>query len=134
MRFMIVAGLLVLSSAAHAQTLTTVLKPDEPFRISFGHPRAFQEAFRWWCNGAILKNIPSTELVQSAERHTDGGWTFEVGVPGLKEGKHTCQISAYNSAGESKSEPITITVGPSIPPEIPPAPVRLRIVVVVEVK
>jgi hypothetical protein len=111
-----------------AQTLTVTLKPATPFQITWDQPAAlntFAPKYRWWCDGAIVKNFAASEVTAGPD-NADGTTPQTATVPGLSAGTHSCLVSAFNDLGEAKSDAVPLTVGTA-----PATPLRLRIVVTV---
>jgi hypothetical protein len=107
-----------------AQTLTVAIAPNTAFTIAFDGNDT--DSFRLWCEGNIVKNYTSAELTlgKSATKNADGTYTFTVSAPGLASGMHSCLVSAFNTLGETKSDPIQIPVG-----NLPMKPINLKVVV-----
>lgn len=104
--------------------LTAIVPPDTPFEITWEQPvETPMPAYRFWCNGVILKNFTNAEIA-SAPSESAGMVTITTNAPGLKAGTYTCLVSAFNSVGETKSESVPILVG-----TMPGTPIKLRIVV-----
>lgn len=114
-----------------AQTLTATILPATPFQIEWRHTGEWTPVFRFWCDGAIVKNFRETEPMRSATRGADGLYTYTATVPGLPVGAHPCFVSAYNGAaetlGEAKGEPVMFMV--AVPQQIPPVPLKLKLIV-----
>ena len=109
------------------QTLTVTIPPNTPFEVTWKHDGLGMPMFRWWCNGAIVKNFSEGEtmpvpLVTDATGH----YTFTATVPGLPVGTHACFISAYNGVGEVKADPVPIVVAV---PKLPSMPFEIRVVI-----
>lgn len=110
------------------QTLTVTLKPLTPFQITWDQPPepdpTAKVSFRWWCEGGIVKNFTTAEVVATTPANPDGTTTYTATVPGLSGGSKSCLVSAYNDIGETKSTAIPLTVG-----VVPATPLKLRVVV-----
>lgn len=116
---------LLLTSLLSLQVLTVSIPPNTAFQLSFDHDNLNMASYRLWCDDAIIKNYPISEILAGkGPINPDGTYTFTVSAPGLITGKHSCIISAYNDIGESKSTPISFPVG-----VVPSVPFNLRIVV-----
>lgn len=131
MRLLILINLLIvsLSSIVVAQSLSVSIPPNTPFSISFDHNLADSVSFRLWCDDSIVKNYTNSEILSGKNPviNTDGTYTITVSAPGLGNGNHNCQMTAFNSIGESaKSETLLVPVG-----SIPAVPIRLKFVVII---
>jgi hypothetical protein len=95
------------------QTLTVAIPPNTPFTISFIHNLLDSAQFRFICDGGIVKNYTTSEILtgKSTTANADGTFTITVTAPGLASGTHSCSVSAFNTIGEIKSDPITIPIG-----------------------
>lgn len=126
----VLVSIVVLNNISLAsQTLTVSISPNTPFSISFDHNLADNSNFRLWCDDSIVKNYTNAEILAGKNPliNTDGTYTITVSAPGLSSGNHNCQISAFNSIGESsKSETLLVPIG-----SIPAVPIRLKFVVVI---
>lgn len=105
-------------NAMKRQTLTIAIPPNTAFQIAFDDDDS-DVNYRWWCDGAIIKNFSSAEITAGKS-----GTTFTLSVPGMIAGKHSCLISAFNSLGETKSDPIDVPIG-----NLPVKPNSLKIIV-----
>lgn len=126
--------ILLLALAQTAPALTVVLPPDTPFRISFeGQPDA-DARFRWWCDGAIVKNFAPADLAKGAVT-ADGLVAYEGEVPGVARGAHSCLVSAWTSASEAMGAPEAKSVAvPIVAGTLPVTPINLRVLVTVTIK
>lgn len=114
---MFIVGTLLLP----AQTLTVAIPPNTAFVISFEDSDMIV-GFRWWCNGAIVKNFSDAEV--TAGRVVGNPTVITVSVPGLPAGKHSCLVSAFNVIAEVKSDPVEIPVG-----NLPMKPANIKVIV-----
>jgi hypothetical protein len=112
-RILLVVILLLSPLSLSSQTLTVAIPPNTPFTISFTHNLLDSAQFRFICDGGIVKNYTTSEILagKSTTANADGTFTITVTAPGLASGTHSCSVSAFNTIGEIKSDPITIPIG-----------------------
>lgn len=122
--FAILGSAYVAVNAAVRQTVTVAIPPNTAYKISFDAIEG--DSFRLWCDGSILKNYTNAEITlgKATTKNADGTYTFTVSAPGLTAGSHSCLVSAFNTLGEVKSEPITVPIG-----NLPMKPTNIKIVV-----
>lgn len=116
----------ILIAAMTSQTLTAVLKPGQPFQVSWDQPGDDPGySYRLWCNDKIVRNFTKADITKSAP-NAAGETIITANVPdGLPGGNYNCSVSAFNTIGESeKGAPAPLMVG-----TIPATPLRLRLVV-----
>lgn len=106
------------------QVLTTVIAPNTPFQVSWDQDTSIPASFRAWCENAIIKNWGPSEITKAAVANLDGTFAITATFPGIPAGNHSCFVSAFNDAGESKGIAIPIFVG-----TIPATPLRLKVIV-----
>jgi hypothetical protein len=128
-------ALIVAALFAQTPQLTVALRPQEPFTVGWqGYPT---DQFRWWCDGAIVKNFTAAELTKGTTVLSPETEFVEISatVPGLPEGSHSCAVSSYTAfmelAGiaDKKSVPIPLLVGNEAR-----TPISLRVIVTVVIK
>lgn len=121
---------ILLTAILSAQTLTVQLKPNTPFTIQWEQVLEgnFTFRYRFWCNGAIVKNFAMSEIkVDPAINPTDRTQVITTTAPGLPAGKHECLVSAFDEIEEKKSDSIPVVVSGGVT-----TPLRLKILVEVK--
>jgi hypothetical protein len=122
---LMVLSLGMLALVARTQTIAVTIPPGVPFKIEWKHDGLEMPEFRWWCDGAIVKNFSLSET--PSVLLPDGvTYLYTATVPGLALGTHPCFISAFNGVGEVKAAPVPLLVKV---PTAPSTPFDIRVVV-----
>src|SRR5687767_5027765 len=128
-------ALIVAALFSQTPQLTVALRPQEAFQVGWqGYPT---DSFRWWCDGAIVKNFTPEELTKGTTVLSPETEFVEISaaVPGLPEGTHSCAVSSYTAfmelAGiaDKTSAPIPLLVGTESR-----TPIGLKVIVTVTIK
>ena len=111
-------------------TITATVKPLTSFQVVFDHDAGGDStiAYRFWCDGAIVRNFLPGDLTKAATPNADGTVAITATVPGgLAVGTHSCWVSAFNGTSESAGVPIPLVA--AVVSAAPKTPLHLRLVV-----
>lgn len=121
--------MLIILAILALQTLSVTVPVNAEFQVSFDLEQDTTVGVRWICDGAILRNY-TLSVLPKVPASTANVSTYTLTVPPLTAGSHSCQVSAFNEAGESKSAVFVFPVGVASPVGVPPkTPVNIRIVI-----
>lgn len=103
------------------------LPPNAAYRVQWTQDTAQGPQFRLWVDEVIAKNYKTSEVTCTPTTGTLATCTAP-GVPFTVSqiGTHEIRVSAYNAVGESKSDPVPVTVNWA---SAPPAPAAVSVVI-----
>lgn len=116
--FLLCLSLFPAALAAQGTTITT----DQTYTLSADHDGKNTTAYRVYVDDAqVGADIPVSALA--------GGTLTTAALPALTEGTHAVRLAAVGPGGETKSDPLPITVTVAAPSK----PTNLRITAVVSI-